>query len=111
MNTFSNPYLASAREQIALHCTHGLVVCQMAGSMCAQEWLTVNLDPYDANRKQIINILNQAYTLCVLLMERVGAVWGYTMGYAELHASWQQGGVPEILKQNHYLNSVIGGAR
>ena len=74
--------------------------------MCAQEWLTGKiLTPYDMNRKQIINILNRLHRSRPL-MKQLSRL-GYTMEKpVDLLRSWQQE-VPEILKQNHYLNSVI----
>lgn len=104
MNT--SPILPGlAREQIApqLLWTRRL---PDGSDMCAQEWLMGKiLTPYDMNRKQIINILNRLHRSRPL-MKQLSRL-GYTMETpVDLLRSWQQG-VPEILKQNHYLNSVI----
>ena len=104
MNT--SPILPGlAREQIApqLLWTRRLADGR---DMCAQEWLTGKiLTPYDMNRKQIITILNRLHRSRPL-MKQLSRL-GYTMEKPlDLLRSWQQE-VPEILQQNHYLNSVI----
>ena len=104
MNT--SPILPGlAREQIApqLLWTRRLADGR---DMCAQEWLTGKiLTPYDMNRKQIITILNRLHRSRPL-MKQLSRL-GYTMEKpVDLLRSWQQE-VPEILQQNHYLNSVI----
>ena len=104
MNT--SPILPGlAREQIApqLLWTRRLADGR---DMCAQEWLTGKiLTPYDMNHKQIITILNRLHRSRPL-MKQLSRL-GYTMEKpVDLLRSWQQE-VPEILQQNHYLNSVI----
>ena len=64
------------------------------------------LTPYDMNRKQIINILNRLHRSRPF-DEASWAVWDIPWNTSWFVRSWQQE-VPEILKQNHHLNSVIG---